>query len=210
MSCWTKGCIALLVIGLLFGAFLAWGAYRLYHKALEFTSTAPANLPVQEATAEQYQEVSSRVDAFRQNLQNNAPAELELSAAEINTLIAMDPKNSELKGRLHVGIENNQVLVQFSIPLEKMGNLGKLPGAAGRYLNAAVGAQVEIANGKVRLRPQTIEVNGKQPPAEWMTQLAQGFENSFAQSFEQDPRNKPLLEKIKSLRIEGDKILINK
>ena len=71
-------------------------------------------------------DAQARWKAFERAAKRNQPASIELSAAEINSLIANEPK---LSGKAYVTIENNVGHVKVSIPLKDVVLMG------GRYLN---------------------------------------------------------------------------
>ncbi len=200
MGCFAKGCIVLLVLGLIVAGVLGWGAYVAVQKVKEFTATSPALVPIQQATEEQFQEVQGRWQAFAAAVQSNMPGQLVLTADDINTLVAMSP---DLKGKFHIRIENGQAFTQASIPLDNV------PGFSGRYLNGVIGLKVGIENGAVSIVPQSIEVNGKPIPDQIMQALQnKDFADGFNQGLRDDPNMAAVLQQIKSLRIENDKLII--
>jgi hypothetical protein len=134
MGCFGKGCLLLVVFLVLLVAAFFIGAYV-------GTSTKPKELPLVAGTEAEQQEVTTRWEQFKElshmppSEVQNAPADtatpgpqtnrLELSAADINQLIAA---NRKVRGKASISIENNVGHVQVSIPLDKVG-------FRGRYLN---------------------------------------------------------------------------
>ncbi|MEN3370655.1 MAG: hypothetical protein V7609_2798 [Verrucomicrobiota bacterium] len=136
MGCFGKGCLLLVALLVLLVAAFFIGAYV-------GTSTKPRELPLATASEAEQQEVTTRWEQFKE-LSRVPPTEsatqnpsadgatpgpatnrIELSAADINQLIAANRKS---RGKASVTIENNIGHVQVSIPLDKVG-------FSGRYLN---------------------------------------------------------------------------
>ena len=77
-------------------------------------------------TPESIETVRSRWRAFEKAAKHNQPARVDLTADDINTLIAGDRK---LRGKAFVSIANNAARVKVSVPLDKVFMM------KGRYLN---------------------------------------------------------------------------
>jgi len=210
MGCFAKGCITLVVIGLLLGVIGGVVGYMGYNYAKGFVATSPIPIPVKQATPEQFTAIRGNFEAFQQAIQNGAEAEWELTADDINIAIAMDPEWAKVKGKAQVLIKDGQLLAQASIPLEKLDP--KNPQFAGKYLNGTIGIVASIENGEFLLAPRTIEVNGKQVPDWIIKNFFSGpeYEKSFRESFKKDmkPETAQLLAKIKSLKIEKDRLVV--
>ena len=79
--------------------------------------------------AEKRQALKDRVEAFRKAVEAGTATEpLVLTSDDLNALIE---ENAELKGKVYVKIEGDEVKGQVSIPLER---LADLPMFKGRYL----------------------------------------------------------------------------
>ena len=147
-----KGCALLLGLLLFFGLALAGGTYWAFHHFRDaYSSEQPLNLPTSTtseiemavpdapsasmtapAPAEalphtRTRSVQARWKAFEKAADRHEKARIELTAAEINSLIEDDP---ELAGKASVSIENNLARLQVSVPLDGMMLM------EGRYLNA--------------------------------------------------------------------------
>ncbi len=145
------GLSTLLFLALTVGAL--WGIHYLrqtYSATEKVSLSAPAETTSIEAEApqeaasplpevaipapERLRELQARWDAFIRAAQRGQKTRIELTAADINALIAGD---SELRGKAVVAVENNVGRVQVSIPLDEFFMLG------GRFLNGE--ATVEAA-----------------------------------------------------------------
>ncbi len=150
MGCLAKGCLILIVLAILLVVVGIGGTYwSLRHVYL---SDKPA--PIPEATvppattaatpgetsvatpSEKSAEVRERLDTMKKAARAHERTGVELTAADINALIAANRKS---RGTASVGIEGNVAQAQFSIPLQRL----DLPfrnalGLGDRYLNATV------------------------------------------------------------------------
>jgi hypothetical protein len=150
MGCFGKGCLILIVLAILFVVVGVGGTYwGLRHVYL---SDEPA--PIPETTAptetsaatpgetsvatpsEKSAEVRERLDTMKKAARAHEQTEVELSAADINALIAANRKS---RGTTSVGIDGNVAQAQFSIPLQKLDvPFRNALGLGDRYLNATV------------------------------------------------------------------------
>jgi hypothetical protein len=150
MGCFAKGCLILIVLAILLvvvgigGTF--WSVRHVY------LSDKPA--PIPEATApaetsaatpsetsapapvERSGEVRERLDTMKKAARAHEQTDMELTAADINALIAANRKS---RGTASVGIDGNVAQAQFSIPLQRLDvPFRNALGLGDRYLNATV------------------------------------------------------------------------
>jgi hypothetical protein len=151
MGCFGKGCLTLVILAILLVVVGVGGTYwSLRHVYL---SDKPA--PIPQATApiepsaptasaetspaaptEKGAEVRQRLDTMKKAARAHEQTEVELTAADINALIAANRKS---RGVASVGIDGGIAQAQFSIPLERL----DVPfrnglGLGDRYLNGTV------------------------------------------------------------------------
>jgi hypothetical protein len=150
MGCFGKGCLILIASGILLVVGGIGGTYwSLRHV---FLSDKPA--PIPEASAptetspvtpgetsvaapsEKSAEVRERLDTMKQAARAHERTGVELTAADINALIAANRKS---RGTASVGIDGTVAQAQFSIPLQKLDvPFRNALGLGDRYLNATV------------------------------------------------------------------------
>ena len=105
LGCFAKGCLILVVFGILLGlSFVAGTYYASRFLRTEYFSAAHERLPISHASVEDEQAVRTRWNAFEKAARAHEPARIELSADDLNALIASDPK---LRGDAFVSIEDN-------------------------------------------------------------------------------------------------------
>src|SRR6266516_5988231 len=136
LGCFARGCLILVVFGIVMAlaclAGLYWGLQR--HSAIVHSifwlgkthsiSEAPAPVPGFAASDEQIQAVRERWQDFEQKTRAGQAAEIELTADDINALIAA---NRDARGKVFVSINGNQLRLQARVPL------GEILGRPGYY-----------------------------------------------------------------------------
>jgi hypothetical protein len=167
LGCFARGCLILVGFGIVLAiacfAGLYWGFQR--HSAVvhgvywlaKTHSIADAPAPVPEFTAsdEQIQSIRERWQEFEQKTRAGQPAEIELTADDINSLIAA---NRDMRRKAFVSIEENRMRLQTSVPL------GELIGRSGYYFNGDVTIQLKGAESLENPQLNRIVVNGEPVP----------------------------------------------
>jgi hypothetical protein len=149
-GCFVKGCLILAVFFILLGLAFVAGYY--YAQRHEHFATQHESLPISQATIEEENAVRARWDAFEKAAQGKEPARIELTADDINALIASEPK---LRGNAYVTIDGNTARLQISMPLSKGQWLDK------RYINAQCSVQSGPNQKPEDMRISNIVLNGK-------------------------------------------------
>lgn len=167
LGCFARGCLILLVfaIVLVIACFAGmwWGLQR--HSAIvhgiywlaktHSISDAPAPVPEFTASDSQVRNFRERWQDFEQKTRAGQPDEIELSADDINTLIATNP---DVRGKWFVSIEGGQLRFQLSLPLEEM--LSR----PGYYFNGDIAIELKGAQSLEDPQLNRIIVNGEQVP----------------------------------------------
>jgi hypothetical protein len=177
IGCFGKGCLILIVLAILFIVVGVGGTYwGLRHVYL---SDKPA--PIPETTAptetsaatpgetnvampsEKSAEVRERLDTMEKAARGHEQTEVELSAADINALIAANRKS---RGTASVGINDTVLQAQFSIPLERLDvPFRKAFGLNDRYLNATVTIVAPPGTNVDSVQLSEVTLNGHGIPA---------------------------------------------
>ncbi|NEQ22203.1 MAG: hypothetical protein F6K28_24025, partial [Microcoleus sp. SIO2G3] len=139
--------LTLVIVFFLIGGGAALLIHKTYSARQLLTSTQKADLPIK-SSAEKSVEINRRIEAFSSpNVGADVeaqPAELALSADDLNTLVANNPT---LAGKAYFKIEDNQVMVQSAVPLDTV------PGFSGRYLNGTFSLNIALENGLLAISP---------------------------------------------------------
>ncbi len=206
-GCFFYGCIIASVLVLLVAimlAMVAYFAYRGFNQLVDqYTATVPRELPAVEMAPEKRQAVKDRVVAFGKAVEEGTPTEpLELTSDDLNALIE---ENTKLKGKIYVKIEGKEIKGQVSYPFDAL-PMGPFRGMLqGRYLNAEVALKASLEDGLVLVTLDSVEVNGKSPPENVMTNLRQ---QNLAKDVFDDPKAAAILRKLESLEVKDGKIII--
>jgi hypothetical protein len=166
LGCFARGCLILVIFGIVLAiacvAGLYWGFQR--HSAIvhglywlaKTHSLAETPAPVPEFTAsdEQIQRVQERWRDFEQKIRAGQQAELELTADDLNSLIA---GHRDARWKAFVSIEENRLRLQTSV------SLGEFLGRSG-YFNGDIMIQLNGAESLEHPQLSRIVVNSKPVP----------------------------------------------
>lgn len=202
-GCFFYGCVIASVLAVLLIIALAVLAYigmRFFSGFVEeWTSPSPAELPKVQVSEEERQSVRERVDAFRKALEEGTATDpLVLTSDDLNALIE---ENSDLRGRLFARVEGDKLKAQISFPLEKL-KLGMLKG---RYLNGEAELKASLSEGILVVTLETLEVNGKRPPENFLSELRK---QNLAKDAYENPKNVEMIRRFESLEIKDGKIIL--
>jgi hypothetical protein len=172
LGCFGRGCVILLAFAIVLAiacfAGMYWGLHR--HSALFYGSywlakthsiaQAPTPIPEFSASDQQTRSVSERWQDFEQKTRAGQPAEIELSADDINGLIAT---SGDARGKVFVAIDGNHLRLQASVPI------GQFLGRPGYYFNGDV--TIELNGAQPLDNPQfsRITINGEQVPTDFLS-----------------------------------------
>ena len=172
MGCFAKGCLLLLVFGILFVVVGIGGTYwSLRHVYLSdkpapipgataptATSAAAPGETSAPAPSERSAEVRERLDTMKKAARSHERTGVELTAADINALIAANRKS---RGTASVGIDGNVAQAQFSIPLQKLDvPFRNALGLGNRYLNATVSITAPPGTNASNVQLSDVTLNG--------------------------------------------------
>jgi len=171
LGCFARGCLILLVFAIVLAiacfAGMYWGLHR--HSALFYGSywlaktrsiaEAPAPVPEFSASDQQIQRVRERWQDFEQKTRAGQPAEIELSADDINALIAT---SEDVRRKVFASIDGNQLRLQVSLPI------GGVLGRPGYYFNGDVVIELKGAESLDSPQFSRITINGRQAPTDFL------------------------------------------
>jgi hypothetical protein len=171
LGCFARGCLIVLIFAIVLAiagfAGLYWGLHRnsaLFYGSYWLAKTrslaeAPTSVPIFSASDQQIQLVQERWQDFEQKTRAGQAAEIELSADDINTLIAT---SEDARGKVFVSIDGNQLRLQTSVPI------GAFLGRAGYYFNGDVIIEPGGVQSLDGPRFGRITINGEQVPTDFL------------------------------------------
>lgn len=170
LGCFARGCLILVVLSIVLAvaclAGLYWGFQRhsaIVHGIYWLTKThsiaeAPAPVPEFTVSEEQTQAVQERWRDFEQKIQAGQQAEIELTADDLNSLIAA---HFDARWKAFVSIEDNRLRLQTSVPL------GEFLGRSG-YFNGDITIQLNGAQSLEHPQFDRIIVNNEPVPKDFL------------------------------------------
>ena len=176
-GCFGKSCLVLIVLAILFVVIGVGGSYwGLRHVYLSDKpapipeTTAPADTsaatPAETSVAtpsKKSAEVRERFDTMKKAARTHEQGEVELTAADINALIAANRKS---RGTASVGISDTALQAQFSIPLERLDvPFRSAFGLSDRYLNATVSIVAPPGTNANSVQLSEVTLNGHGIPS---------------------------------------------
>jgi hypothetical protein len=171
LGCFARGCLTLSIFAIVLAiagfAGLYWGLHRnsaLFYGSYWLAKTrslaqAPTPVPEFNASDQQIQLVQERWQDFQQKTRAGQPAEIELSADDIDALIAT---SEGTRGKVFVSVDGNLLRLQGSVPI------GEFLGRPGYYFNGDVIIELNGVQTLDNLRFSRITINGEQMPTDFL------------------------------------------
>jgi hypothetical protein len=159
MGCFGKGCLILVVFCIVLGlAFIGGTFYAVRYLRTTYFPTAPVTLPANPTTKEEQQLALANWNIFERKARAHLPARIEMTAQELNALIAAEP---ELRGKALFSIDEDDLAhLQVSIPLADVSWL------RGHYVNAECNIRSAADGNPANARFTRVIVNGEAVPEE--------------------------------------------
>lgn len=202
MGCFLKGCLTLIVVTLVLAAVVGGGAYYYVGKMIDtVTSDKPAPIKTEQPSDAQFQAASTKLNSMVNAWNVGHEATIELTAADLNALVARHPSFASLRGKVYFTITNSDLGVETSMPLDFI-NFSK---TKGRYFNGRLVTFFELLNGQMTIRPKLVEANGNQVPqnvldrVDWNEATAELRKNKDWATY---------IERIKSVRVTANTMVI--
>ena len=177
MGCFGKGCVILIVFAILLVVVGAGGTYwSVRHVYLsdkpapipeasaptETSAATPGETSAPPAPVQKSAEVHERLDTMKKAARVHEQTDMELSAADINALIAANRKS---RGTASVGINGGVLQAQFSIPLKRLDvPFRNALGLNNRYLNATATIVAPPGTNAGNVQLSEVTVNGHSIP----------------------------------------------
>ena len=205
-GCFAWGCTAVLVVLLLIVGLLTAISYLGYHKISNLTSSQPITVETFDGGDAVYQAAIQKTNTFDQAVQQGQPATLELSADEINTLIARDPDFAKNQIHASVTMTADHGDLQLSLPT----NLIPYGLIKDRYLNveADFTPVFDPANKTLNFNLHTFKFAGGTVPPEQLPTVQNNLNPLLNTQLQNSPDAKRLLDHAQSIEIRDGKLII--
>ena len=200
---------------MLFGVAVGAFGWFFFKSGQAYVSEQPFAIRVAEPTDEQFQALLTRLQPFSQAMNEGRAATAEISAADLDTLIARVPQLAPLRGRVFVDIVQGQLVADLSLP-------GTDDQPAPYYINARTTLDASYASGKFTFAlRQAVPLRGeaKEGILPWMLgrpEFLQGYSQVINREFNQfargqsrdDPFLADILAKLRTAVIQDDHIVL--
>lgn len=192
------GCLVLAGLLLLLGIVIFVAVLIARQKVLSYTDDHPAPVPTYTAGKKEQASALRKFQILREAVKKGNAVRVELTADEINTLIARSGQ-SGLQGRAFVHIQGDRLMADAAIPLNS------LPGFTGRWLNGTVTLDARLENGRLVVHPVRVVVRGKELPSAIMKKLRT---KNLADRAYADPNARRLLERLEEFDVRDGRVVI--
>jgi hypothetical protein len=210
MGCFAKGCLALIIAAFVLVVVVVGGGFFVLNRAVHiFTTTAPAQIEVRQATSAELQIARAKLDTLRSAIRNRQEATIEFDANDINALIANEPEFSGARGHAKVSISNSIVSLNVSAPLDSM----RWNWLKHRWFNGNVQFGFSYVDDNFNFDIRSAEANGHQFPRVILTsEFMQSFNRSFNESYHRESSKRAdtddLWRHIKMASVQGDQLIV--
>jgi hypothetical protein len=206
LGCFGWGCAVLVVLLLLIGGLIAGISYFGYSKISNLTSTAPTTVRTYDGGDTVYQSAIQKTNTFDQAVQRDQPATLELSADEINTLIARDPDFTKYQIRAFVTMTGDHGDMQISLPT----NLIPYGLIKDRYLNveAEFTPAFDPSTKALNFTLHTFKFGGGSVPPAQLTTVQNNLNPLLNTQLQNSDAAKQILDRAQVIEIRDGKLII--
>lgn len=207
--CCAGGCATILTVGFLGLLVLAGIAWYAAGKVIAtYTSDAPSEIRIEAPTEAQFAAANATLEQLRAAAARNEVGTFAFTAADLNALIARHPQFSDLRNKVRVDIEGDDMLVDVSAPLSNV----SWPGMSKRWFNGTAKLGLTYDDGSFDFALRSLTANGRELPLSVLPALDTTFDESvntgFRQSRAGQRANEELWEHVKTITIRDNKVLV--
>lgn len=209
MGCFAQGCITVLIVGFLFFAALLGGAWYVYSKTVNnLTSLAPADVKIEPLSERQFETAENSMARLRTAMAKNEETTVEFTGADLNALVTRDPDFEHWRGRIRIDIADSTMTIAVSAPLHSI----PLPRLKKRWFNGTARFSFTYDSGAFSFDLKSAEAGGHQVPDAFLSSFNSSFDESMNRSFRDElrknDRGSEFWDKVKSMSLRGDKLIV--
>lgn len=180
--------------------FLIW---RSFVDSRVFLSQPQRNLPIADVAPAEVQPTRTRAEAFFDAVKRGERAELTITTAELNQLIATQPELATWRGKLYVdSIDHDSLKMQLSIPMQKVGITDAR--LSDKVLNGDIHLKAGMYNNDLKLDLIEFTQDGKPAPALIRAQLGLLFNLKTIR--ETYPDSAVYMDRVEALELADDQV----
>ena len=209
MGCFAKGCLVVIIAGILLCVAGGVGAWFVLGKVVgKFTSSQPVDVRIENVADADLRNAEDKLNQLGQATASNQEITVEFTANEINAMIAREPLFADLNNHVRVAIADSILTLEVSAPLGQ----AKLPKLRGRWFNGIARIGFSFTNEEFLLELKSGEANGYSLPQELFIGFAPTLNATFNRGFHDElAKNSQAAvfwSHIKSISVNGDKIVV--
>jgi hypothetical protein len=208
-GCCAKGCLTLLILGFLFLACVVGSSWYLYHKLAtnNLISDTPVDLRLEQPSDAQYRAAEDALTRVKSAKEANREETVAFTAADLNALLARDPDFEDLKGHVRVDIQNSAMTINVSAPLKML----RMSSLKGRWFNGILRFRGGYESSLFRVTIESARGGEYEVPGFIISSVNTTINESLNENtgdWQKDAGGSEFWRHVKSLKIEGDKVLV--
>ena len=169
------------------------------HGLNAFTSATPLVVSTSTLSAANEEQLDLKLGAFSERYDQGQTATLELSAPELNAVLAT---YTSLSTRISVSMTGGRLRAQVSVPLQLIvGAQGQ-----GRWLNGEATLAIGTRDGQVHLQVLALDVNGRSLPRRLLDAVARV---NLAAEAATHASTADYVRRVERITVEGEKLVIH-
>ena len=211
MGCFAKGCLTVLILGIIFLAGIIGTTWYLYIKMVDnLTSSRPADVHIETPTESQFQTAENSMRRLREAIATNKETTVEFTAADLNALFARDRDFEKWRGRIRIEIADSIMTIAMSAPLSSI----PLPRMKKRWFNGTARFSFTYESGAFSFDIKSAEAGGHQVPDIFLSRSSaiSSFNDSMNRSFREEltrnDRGSEFWNHVRTMSLEGDKLVV--
>ncbi|MEP6809098.1 MAG: hypothetical protein ABI992_02565 [Chthoniobacterales bacterium] len=208
-ACCAMGCTSIFVIALVALALLLGGTWWLGEKLLDnYTSSESIAVQVPTPTEAEVSAATAKLSTLQQAMRDRQSITVELTAADVNTLIARAPEFEQMRGKFRVAMADSIMTLDMSVPLSSI----EIPKIRHRWLNGTARFGFLFSEDAFVFNLRSLNVNGRDLSLKFLHSLDSSFNSSFNQGFEkslrENERSREFWGNVKAMEVTADKLVI--
>ena len=210
MGCFGKGCLTVLIVGIIFLAGIIGVTWYLYVKTVDnLTSPTPADVQIETPAESQFQTAENSMSRLREAIANNKETTVQFTAADLNALFARDRDFQEWRGRIRIEMADSIMTIAMSAPLNSI----PLPRMKKRWFNGTARFSFTYESGAFSFDIKSAEAGGHHVPDIFFSDsVISSFNDSMNSSFRDELTRtgggSEFWNHVNTMSLEGDKLVV--
>ena len=210
MGCFAKGCLTVLIVGIIFLAGIIGVTWYLYVKTVDnLTSPTLADVQIETPSESQFQTAENSMSRLREAIANNKETTVQFTAADLNALFARDRDFREWRGRIRIEIADSIMTIAMSAPLNSI----PLPRMKKRWFNGTARFSFAYESGAFSFDIKSAEAGGHHVPDIFLSDtVISSFNDSMNSSFRDELTRtgggSEFWNHVNTMYLEGDKLVV--